>query len=45
MISKPITPTYRRHRSQGLNRAFVVLSGKRIYLGPYDTLESCRRWV
>lgn len=44
MISKPLTPTYRRHRSQGLDRAFVVLSGKRIYLGPYDTPESRQRY-
>ena len=44
MISQPITPTYRRHRSQGLDRAFVLLNGKRIYLGPYDTLESRRKF-
>ncbi len=33
-------PHYCQHKSKTANRAFVVLNGKRIYLGSYDTPQS-----
>ncbi len=33
-------PTYRRHKSGGRDRAFVVLNGSRVYLGTYGSPES-----
>ena len=38
------TPTYRRHRSGGLDRAFVELNGRRIYLGRYGSPESREKY-
>lgn len=39
------TPKYRRQKSaNGHDRAFVVLDGKRIYLGPYNSKESREKY-
>ncbi|MFG0331689.1 MAG: tyrosine-type recombinase/integrase [Phycisphaerales bacterium] len=37
-------PSYRRHRSKGLDRAFVELNGRRTYLGRYNTPESREKY-
>ena len=46
MVEKkpPTTPSYRRHKSNGLDRAFVELNGKRVYVGRYATPESRQRY-
>ena len=38
-------PKYRRQREKGRDRAYVVLGGRRIHLGGYDTLESRERYA
>ncbi len=44
MDAKHNTPTYRRHRSGGLDRAFVQLNGKRHYLGRWGSPESREKY-
>ncbi len=44
IAKKPQPPSYRRHRSNGLDRGFVELNGKRMYLGRYDSTESRQRY-
>ncbi len=42
--TKPRTPKYRRQKARPHDRAFVVLEGKRLYLGGYGTPESRQRY-
>ena len=44
MEAKHKTPKYRRHRSGGLDRAFVELNGRRIYLGRYGSPGSREKY-
>ncbi len=43
-MQKPQTPTYRRHRAGGRDRAFVELDGQRYYIGRYGSRESIQRY-
>ena len=44
MEAKHNTPKYRRHRSAGLDRAFVELNGTRQYLGRWGSPESREKY-
>jgi len=39
-MSNQHTPKYRKQKGRSHDRAFVDLSGQRIYLGEYDSPES-----